>query len=180
MIKMKKWIAVLLLAAMALTLAGCSGNKTEEKKETAAAPAKTEEPAAEETAATESAPEQTLQERAEAVLKDAADLAPFMAEDLTDMAGILPEDYTDFVFLQGDVLEGREILILRAKDEDAAGRLAGLMENYLERRRDENRNYAPKAYQALSAARVERKGLLLVLISGGDAEAETAQILTGE
>ena len=33
-----------------------------------------------------------------------------------------------------------------------------------ERRREENRNYAPKAFQALSAARVERKGLLLVMI----------------
>ena len=54
------------------------------------------------------------------------------------------------------------------------------MEKYLERRREENRNYAPKAFQELSEAKVERKGLLLVMISGGDAEAETAALLSGE
>ena len=54
------------------------------------------------------------------------------------------------------------------------------MEKYLLRRREENRNYAPKAYQALCDALVEQKGLVLVLISGGDAETETAAILAGE
>ena len=54
------------------------------------------------------------------------------------------------------------------------------MEKYLERRREENRNYAPKAFQELSEAKVGRKGLLLVMISGGDAEAETAALLSGE
>ena len=77
-------------------------------------------------------------------------------------------------------MEGREILVLRAKDEEAAEKLAGQMEKYLERRREENKNYAPKAYQALCNAKVERKGLLLVMISGDDAESETAAMLAGE
>ena len=77
-------------------------------------------------------------------------------------------------------MEGREILALQAADEAAAEKLAGQMEKYLECRREENRNYAPKAFQELSEAKVGRKGLLLVMISGGDAEAETAALLSGE
>ena len=176
---MKRILTVLLLLALAVMMTGC-GNQTE-KTEPAQAPAPTEAPA-EEPVQTETpaAAGKTLQERVEAAAKDAADLAPFFAEDLTDMAGIQPEDYTDFVFLQGDVTEGREILVLLAVDEAAADRLAGQMQKYLERRREENRNYSPKAYQALSEAGVERKGLLLVMISGGDAAAETAMLLAGE
>ncbi len=191
---MKRILAVLTLLALALALTGCG--RLEEKPAGTEAPAQTEKPAvteapeqteepaqaeqAETPAGKEPAAGGTLQERVEAAAKDAADLAPFFAEDLADMAGIQPEDYTDFVFLQGDVTEGREILALRAADEAAADRLAGQMQKYLERRREENRNYSPKAFQALSEARVERKGLLLVMISGGDAAAETAALLAGE
>ena len=183
---MKRILAVLLLLALAAVLTGC-GNQTE-KPEPTEAPVQTETPVQMEAPAEE--PEQpaeasapagaSLQERVEAAAKDAADLSPFFADDLTDMAGIEPGDYTDFVFLQGEVTEGREILVLRAADEAAADRLAAQMQKYLERRREENRNYAPKAYQALSEAEVARKGLLLVMISGGDAAGETAMLLAGE
>ena len=169
---MKKLMLILLAAAMVLLLTAC-GEKPAEAPAATEAPAEAAEAPAEETG-------KTLQERVEAAAKDAGGLAPFDGDDLADMAGILSEDYTEFVFLQGDVMEGREILVLRAKDETAAEKLAGQMEKYLERRQEENRNYAPKAFQALSAARIERKGLLLVMISGGDAEAETAALLAGE
>ena len=96
------------------------------------------------------------------------------------MTGIVPEDYTDFVFLQGNGMDGREILVLTAADEAAADRIAGLMESYLERRRDENRNYAPDAYKLFSEAQVVRKDLTLAMISGADAAAETGQLLAGE
>ena len=162
---MKRMMLILLAAAMVFMLTGC-GEK----------PA--EEPAAEAAVPVESG--KALADRVEAIANDAGGLAPFDADDLADMAGIQAEDYTDFVFLQGDVMEGREILALQAADEAAAEKLAGQMEKYLERRREENRNYAPKAYQALSAARIERKGLLLVMIAGGEAEAETAALLAGE
>ena len=141
-------------------------------------PAETETPAETEAPADQGG--ETLQQRMESIAKDAAGLAPFSEDELLDMTGIEPEDYSDFVFLQGDVMEGREILVLRAKDEEAAEKLAGQMEKYLERRREENKNYAPKAYQALCNAKVERKGLLLVMISGDDAESETAAMLAGE
>ena len=165
---MKKWILILLAVSMVLLLTAC-GNRTTEDSAATEAPA-----------ATEKAAGKTLRELAEEAIKDAGDLAPFDADDLAEMAGIRPEDYTDFVFLQGDVMEGREVLALRAKDDAAAEKLAEKMEKYLERRRNENRNYAPKAYQALSDARVERKGLTLVMISGGEAGTETAALLAGE
>ena len=166
--KMKKWILILLAVSMVLLLTACGSR-------TAGNPAATEAPAVPEEAAGK-----PLRELAAEVIKDTGSLASFDAEDLAEMAGIQPEDYTDFVFLQGDVMEGREILALRAKDDAAAEKLAEKMEKYLERRRNENRNYAPKAYQALSDARVERKGLTLVMVSGGEAGTETAALLAGE
>ena len=165
---MKKWILILLAVSMVLLLTAC-GSKTTENSAATEAPAVTEEAAG-----------KTLRELAAEVIKDAGSLAPFDADDLAEMAGIQPEDYTEFVFLQGDVMEGREILALRAKDDAAAKRLAEKMEKYLERRRNENRNYAPEAYQALYDARVERKGLTLVMVSGGEAGTETAALLAGD
>ena len=163
---MKKTLAVILLLAMALTLTAC-GNKTEEKKE--------ETPSQAPAAAA-----QTLQERADAVLSDAADLAPFTAEELQDITGIAPEDCADFVFLQGNGMDGREILVIRAKEDAAANRVAKQLEEYLERRKEEHRDYAPDAYKLLSEASVARKGLLLAVVSGSDAAAESAALLAGE
>ena len=163
---MKKILAVILLLVLALMLTSC-GNKTEEKKE--------ETPSQAPAAAA-----QTLQERADAVLSDAADLAPFTAEELQDMTGIAPEDCADFVFLQGNGMDGREILVIRAKDDAAANRVAKQLEEYLERRKEEHRDYAPDAYKLLSEASVARKGLLLAVVSGSDAAAESAALLAGE
>ncbi len=169
---MKKRMLILLAAVLLMLLTACGSAPA---KETAAAgnPAAT---AREET----EKKEKTLRSLAEAAAKDTAELASFSADELLDMTGIKPEDYTDYIFLQGDVLTGREILAVRAKDETAAVRIAEQMERYLLRRREENRNYAPKAYQTLCEALVEQKGLVLVLISGDNAETETAAILAGE
>ena len=173
-------ILVLILAAAMLTACGGSGNKEEAQ---AAQAAVTDVPAAEPTEApaeeTKAAP-QLLADRVSAAAKDAGELVPFDADELADMTGIVPEDYTDFVFLQGNGMDGREILVLTAADDAAAERIAGLLESYLERRKDENRNYAPDAYKLFSEAKVVRKDLTLVLISGADAAAETEQLLAGE
>ena len=178
----KRMILLLLLAAAVLLLTAC-GNSS---KDTDAAPAAAETPetvvtdAPEESAEPETAEAATLAERVKAAAEVAEALAPFSAEELTDMSGIDPADYTDFVFLQGNGMDGREILALRAKDGEAAERLAGQMQAYLERRREEMESYAPEAYKLYSAAKVERKGLLLVMISGGNAGAETEALLAGE
>ena len=116
----------------------------------------------------------------EAAVGDAAELAPFTADELTDMTGIVPEDVADFVFLQGNGMDGREILVIRAKDEASADRVASGLEKYLERRKKEHRDYAPDAYKLLTDAKVERKGLLLAVISGKNAAAELSVLLSGE
>ena len=176
-------ILALMLAAAVLTACGSSGDreKTQAVQPAATAPAAvpTDAPAAEKPDEPAAAG-QTLADRVSAAAKDAGDLVPFNADELADMTGIVPGDYTDFVFLQGNGMDGREILILTAAGEAAADRIAGLLDSYLERRLDENRNYAPDAFKLFSEARVVRKGLTFALISGADAEAETEQLLAGE
>ena len=175
-------LLVLLLAAVLLTGCGSSQPAAPAAKE-AAVPEQTDAPVSPETARLPEASEETsgsLKAAVEAAVGDAAELAPFTAEELTDMTGIVPEDVADFVFLQGNGMDGREILVIRAKDEASADRVASLLEKYLERRKKEHRDYAPDAYKLLTDAKVERKGLLLAVISGKNAAAELSALLSGE
>ena len=175
-------LLVLLLAAVLLTGCGSSQPAAPATKE-AAVPEQTDAPVSPETARLPEASEETagsLKAAVEAAVGDAAELAPFTAEELTDMTGIVPEDVADFVFLQGNGMDGREILVIRAKDEASADRVASLLEKYLERRKKEHRDYAPDAYKLLTDAKVERKGLLLAVISGKNAAAELSALLSGE
>lgn len=175
-------LLVLLLAAVLLTGCGSSQPAAPATKE-AAVPEQTDAPVSPETARLPEASEETsgsLKAAVEAAVGDATELAPFTAEELTDMTGIVPEDVADFVFLQGNGMDGREILVIRAKDEASADRVASLLEKYLERRKKEHRDYAPDAYKLLTDAKVERKGLLLAVISGKNAAAELSALLSGE
>ena len=99
-------------------------------------------------------------------------------------ASQLEEKYPERKIVVVDSLAGTTgqgiIVVLAAKDMAAGDRVEGQALAYLQRRRDENRNYAPAAYQLLSEAKVVRKGLTVVLISGADAAAETEQLLAGE
>ena len=162
----KKLIAICLLILSVFALSAC-GNQPKE----AETPAYTDVPPAERMA---------LSDLVSSVIPDAGDLVSFDEEDLTDILGIEPEEYTEFVYLQENGLSGREILALRAVDADAAGRIAQRLENYLEQRRKETRNYAPEAYQLLAAAKVETKNLTVALVSGENAAQERAQLLAGE
>ena len=204
MMKMKKPVILLVLLLTGALLTGCQSDKSAESAakesmatETAATETQAKETAATETSAVEQAAElkdpeagnlpessekttESLKAAVEAALGDAAELAPFTADELTDMTGILSEDVSDFVFLQGNGMDGREILVIRAKDEASADKVAAQLEKYLERRKKEHRDYAPDAYKLLTDAKVERKGLLLAVISGPNAEAELKALLAGE
>lgn len=184
MMRMKKpgILLVLLLAAVLLTGCGSSQPAAPATKETAV-PEQTDAPVSSETEQSPEAAETgagSLKAAVEAAVGDAAELAPFTADELTDMTGIVPEDVADFVFLQGNGMDGREILVIRAKDEASADRVASGLEKYLERRKKEHRDYAPDAYKLLTDAKVERKGLLLAVISGKNAAAELSALLSGE
>ena len=154
-----KRIMLLLLAAMLLVLGACS---VPEK----GAPA-SDAPA-------------SLAEKVNMIAEDAGNLATLTAEDLEDVLGAVPADYTEFVFLQSEGMDGRELLAVRAADRDAAGRVAGMAEAYLERRLKETRNYAPEAYKLLSEAKVRTKNLTVVLAVGPNGTQEADFILAGE
>ena len=156
---MKRIMLILLAAAALLLLGGCG--TTERETPVSDAP-------------------KSLAEKVNMTAEDAGNLAPLTAEDLEDVLGAVPEDYTEFVFLQSEGTDGREILAVRAADKEAAERVAGLAEKYLERRMKETRNYAPEAYQLLSEAKVRTKNLTVVLVVGQDASKEADFILAGE
>lgn len=163
---MKKLMAILMLLTCMLGLCAC-GNQ--EKADSASAP--TDAPATE---------KQTLGEFVNSVIPDAGELVSFDEEELSDVLGIEAEEYTEFVYLQENGLSGREILVLRAVDADAAGRIVKQLESYLEHRRKETRDYAPTAYQLLAEAKVEKKNLTVALVSGENAAQERAKLLAGE
>ena len=154
-----KRIMLLLLAAMLLVLGACSAPEK-------GAPA-SDTPA-------------SLAEKVNMIAEDAGNLAALTAEDLEDVLGAVPADYTEFVFLQSEGMDGRELLAVRAADRDAAGRVAGMAEAYLERRLKETRNYAPEAYKLLSEAKVRTKNLTVVLAVGPNGTQEADFILAGE
>ena len=179
---MKKGLMLILTVLSVLMLTAC-GNQTAAVSpgETAAAAVSAETAAAGTEAPAEKVPgPQTLLARVEAAASDAKDLAYFTGDDLLDLLGIEPEEYTDLAFMQDTGMSGREIIALYASGEESAAHISQALNDYLDRRREETRNYAPEAYQVLSKAQVERKGLLFVLISGPAAEAETAALLAGE
>ena len=154
-----KRIMLLLLAAMLLVLGACSAPEK-------GAPA-SDAPA-------------SLAEKVNMIAEDAGNLAALTAEDLEDVLGAVPADYTEFVFLQSEGMDGRELLAVRAADRDAAGRVAGMAEAYLERRLKETRNYAPEAYKLLSEAKVRTKNLTVVLAVGPNGTQEVDFILAVE
>ena len=162
---MKKRVLILLCAVVLLLLGGCG------------APAKEGAPAGDTPVSDAPA---SLLEKVNMICEDAGNLAPLTAEDLEDVLGAVPEDCREFVFLQSEGTDGREILAVRAAGKEAAERVAGLAEKYLERRLKETRNYAPEAYQLLTEAKVRTKNQTVVLVVGPDAAKEAEFILSGE
>ncbi len=159
---MKKRIMILgILAAAVLMLTACGAPKTSPENEAGKVAV-------------------SLREKVESVIPDKDSLGPLTAEDLEDVLGVTPSDYSDFIFLQSEAMDGREVLVIRAADKDAAGKLTGIAESYLERRLNETRSYAPEAYQVLSQAKVQTKNLTVALIVGPDGAKETEAILAGE
>lgn len=108
-------------------------------------------------------------------IEDAKDLVVMTEDDLYDIIGIDPAECEDFVYLAAaDALSGRELIVVIAKDEEAADMAEEMLNSYLESRLRETRNYLPDAYQALSVAKVVRSGMCVILSvaapSGDDAE----------
>ena len=158
---MKKGLLIICLAAALLLLGSCG----EKKKEEPAATAQKAVP---------------LTDAVRAAAADADALVPLNGDDLSADLGIEADEYSEFVFLQSTGMDGREILVIRAKDEASAGKAAKAAEEYLQRRRNEARNYAPAAYELLTAAEVKTRNKTVALIVGPNAAQETEAVLAGE
>ena len=109
-------------------------------------------------------PPETLLEKTVRIAEDGETLIPMSEMDLYDIIGIEPDTYTDFAYLaEQDALSGREIILLRARNEEAARILAEMLKAYREQRLEMTRNYLPEAFRAISEAEVTQKDLLVLL-----------------
>lgn len=123
---------------------------------------------------------ETLLDRALRVAEDSSDLIRMDEDELYDVIGIAPEDYSDYAYLADyDALSGRELVIVRATDQEAAERISALLSQYLDHRLKATRNYLPDVYRALSEAAVRQEDLLLVL-SVAPPDPEEASLLLQE
>lgn len=124
---------------------------------------------------------ETLLDRVSRVAEDNLDLAVMSADDLYDLVGVAPEDCDDFAYLADyNALSGRELIVVRAVDEEAADRVEEMLSNYLEQRMRETRNYLPAAYKVLSVAEVRREELLTVLSIAAPNPEEASLLLQEE
>ena len=107
---------------------------------------------------------ETLLDRALRVAEDSDNLIRMDEDELYDVVGIAPEDYSDYAYLADyDALSGRELVLVRAVDEEAAERIFSQLSLYLEHRLKATRNYLPDVFRSLSEAGIRQHDLLLVL-----------------
>jgi len=114
------------------------------------------------------------------VLEDGEELEEMYLDDLSDLLGIEPSQYVEALWLMGDGLDGREVLVIRAVDEENAEEIREMLEIYLELRRKETQNYLPEAFQLLKAAEVLREDDLLMLIVGRNAQKEIKALIAAQ
>lgn len=124
---------------------------------------------------------ETLLDRALRVAEDSDNLVRLDEDELYDVIGIAPEDYSDYAYLADyDALSGRELVIVRAVDEEAAERISGLLTQYLDHRLKATRNYLPDVFRSLSEASVLKENLLLVLSVAPPDPEEASKLLQEE
>lgn len=155
---MKKIVCLMLAMLLLCTLTGCANKDVQPVASTADMP---------------------LAELVAQVLGQEHGMSALPKSDLEDILGIDPADHTDAVYLQ-DEMSGRELLMFRAKDGDAAKRIEGMLGSYLEQRCKETRNYLPEAYKLLENASVVTKGNTVLLYADEKAAEMTTLLLAGE
>ena len=126
-------------------------------------------------------PQPPLMEKVLASLTDAEGLVPFPPEEMEMAMDLIAAEGEEAVWLvSGDGISAREAVAFRAKSKEKAEEAAEKMEAYRQRRLRETRDYLPKEYALLDAARVEKSGCAAVLIVGEHAPQETEKLLRGE
>lgn len=144
---MKKALALLLAAAVLLSLAGCGG-----KAEPAAAPVDLN-------ALYESYGEQLP----DMFFPDEATLLNFLGIELADCA-------QSVVAVCADGMRTDEVWLIEAKDEEALQRLTALAQTRLQAKADETVSYAPDQYAVVEKAELLTSGLYLALLVSPEVE----------
>lgn len=156
---MKKFVLAILALLMLCLLTGCSNQTGTPAESTLDVP---------------------LMELVTKHFPDAEGMIRFSAMDLEDIIGIEASEYTDAVYLQDADISGGEAVVLRAVDAQTAKSIAERLENYLEQRRNETKNYFPESYKLLKETKVQRKNNTVALIVAEKAAEITNRLLAGE
>lgn len=97
-----------------------------------------------------------------------------------DLTGLETEKYTDILFYESeDGLGASCLIVLVGKDAAAADEAESCLNNYLEQRKDETRNYLPEDYALLEKAVLKRKGNTVLLCAGKNSEKTSSGIMNG-
>lgn len=122
-----------------------------------------------------------LQQAVSEALSDTEGLMDFPLEELEMAADITQDEFSECVYLVSeDGISAREVIVIRAANDEKATDITQKLEAYLTRRQNETRDYLPDAYTLLKNARVERKGNTVALIVGDKASEETKKLLDHE
>ncbi|MDD4079923.1 MAG: DUF4358 domain-containing protein [Eubacteriales bacterium] len=108
-----------------------------------------------------------LQEIWQGMLK--ADMLPEMVAVPHDLAldfyGIEPEWYEEALFMvASDSLLADEVVMVRARDDDAAGQIHRMLESRMDAKAAEARTYSPEQYAVISRGHVLKNGRELALL----------------
>lgn len=151
--KSKRRGGVLAALALCLCLAGCGGK----------------------------AAEADLHEALEEMLAEApiAESMELTEEDMLNFYGIRADQMEDFAAVTCSMgIEADELVLVKAADEDSAQEIEALLQQRLENRKSEFRNYSPEEYEILTKGSVERDGVYVRLIVSPQSE-ELAAIYDG-
>lgn len=138
---MKKWIAALLLAALALTLSACGGKKAE----TPAAEVKLADVLAE--------------------FGTGDEMLALTEEDMADIYGIEAADMKQFAACVNSTgIKADEIVLVEAADAAAAARVKEALDNRFQSKLNELDGYLPEEFAVAKACKVEARGNFVSMI----------------
>ncbi len=147
---MKRITAWLLLLAAALTLAGCGQKALKEG----------------------SLAEIYADMRKENVLPP---MIVVDADTAYDFYGIAPADYTESVmYIAEDSMRADEVLLFRAKDDEAAARIKAMLGERLTAKGNEAKSYSPEQYAIIQRGKLIVNGRSLALIVSPDVDKLTS------
>lgn len=104
-----------------------------------------------------------------------SEMMTLQESDLTDLYGIQPADVEQFYgSMVGDGISPDEIVMIKAKDADAAARVRQALESRLQNKRNEAKGYNPDAYSLMQKSKVSLKGNYVSLLVSSEQDKLTS------